>query len=77
MTKHISKPKTIGELPSDVSLGGVRFIYPGDGQAYYWFSQWEKGVWGKKDQGSGRMFPLFVTDLKEACNWELAPEEVQ
>ena len=55
----------INDLPPDKSLLGVRFIYPRDNQPYYWSSQWEKGVWGKKDIGSGQIFPLFCEDLKE------------
>lgn len=63
--------RTIGTLPSDQSLGGVRFRYPKDGQLYYWASQWGKGVWGKKDLGDSRLFPLFVEDLRECLNWEV------
>ena len=59
-------PLRIKDLSETQSLGGVRFRYPGDGQAYYWSSQWAKGVWGKKDMGSGQIFPLFCDDLKDA-----------
>jgi hypothetical protein len=65
----------IKDLPKTESLLGVRFLYPGDNQPYYWSSQWEKGVWGKKDMGSGQVFPLFCEDLKEALEWEIAPPE--
>lgn len=32
----------IKELPKGSTLNNVRFIYPGDGKAYYWTSQWQK-----------------------------------
>lgn len=66
---------TIGSIKMDAGLHGVRFIYPGDGLPYYWFSQWDGGVWGKKDMGSGQLFPLFVADLRLCLRWELAPKE--
>lgn len=63
--------RTIGDLTPGSTLLGVRFVYPGDGQKYYWASQWQKGVWGKKDMGSGQIFPLFCEDLKDALKWRL------
>lgn len=66
----------IKELPEGSTLNNVRFIYPSDGQAYYWASQWGKGVWGKKDINSGQIWPLFVENIKEALEWEIAELEV-
>ena len=66
------KTRTISDLPLDQSLANVRFRYPGDGQLYYWQSQWAKGVWGKKDLNSQQIFPLFCEDVEEALKWELA-----
>jgi hypothetical protein len=63
----------IKDLPKDVPLEGTRFIYPKDNKPYYWFSQWQKGVWGKKDMASSEILPLFVNDLMEALEWEVAP----
>lgn len=65
----------IKDLPPTSSLGGIRFRYPNDGKLYYWSSQWEKGVWGKKDKGSDRVYPLFCGNLSEALEWEMVPEE--
>jgi hypothetical protein len=65
----------IKDLPPTQGLGGVRFRYPGDGQAYYWSSQWQKGVWGKKNMGSERVFPLCCEDLQEALEWEIVPDD--
>lgn len=62
----------IKDLPKDSNLRGVRFIYPKDGKKYYWFSQWQKGVWGKSKMEDERVFPLFCDDLKEALNWTVA-----
>jgi hypothetical protein len=67
----------IKDLPKYVSLTGVRFRYPGDNKCYYWSSQWQKGVWGKKDRGSQQIFPLFCADLKEALEWEVVDEEAK
>jgi len=65
----------IKDLPEDISLDGVRFIYPGDGKRYYWASQWNKGVWGKVNKGDSRMWPLFVNDLMLALEWEVVGDE--
>ncbi len=61
----------IKDLDPKKPLGGVRFRYPGDGQLYYWHSQWPKGVWGKKDQSSSQVFPLDVNALTDAMEWEV------
>jgi len=64
----------IKDLPLTASLSGVYFRYPGDGQAYYWVSQWGKGIWAKTDRGSQTIYPLFVKSIKEALAWEVLPE---
>ena len=64
----------IKDLPENSTLNNVRFIYPGDGKAYYWTSQWQKGIWGKKDSNSGQIFPLFVENIRDALEWEIADE---
>ena len=61
----------IKDLPDDTNLSHVQFIFPGDGKKYYWYSQWNKGVWGKKAPKDSRMYPLCVEDLKEALEWEV------
>lgn len=63
----------IKDLKEQGSLGNVRFIYPADGQKYYWHSQWPKGVWGKKSPKSEQVFPLHVNNLAEALEWEIVP----
>ncbi len=65
----------IKELPQGSTLNNVRFIYPGDGKAYYWTSQWQKGIWGKKDLNSGQIFPLFVENIQDALEWEIFDEK--
>lgn len=64
----------IKDLPENSTLNNIRFIYPGDGQAYYWTSQWQKGIWGKKDLNSGQIFPLFVENIRDALEWKIADE---
>jgi hypothetical protein len=61
----------IKDLPENKSLANVKFRYPADGEAYYWQSQWEKGVWGKKSLDSGQIFPLFCDNLTDAMEWEV------
>ena len=64
----------IKDLPENSTLNNVRFIYPVDGKAYYWTSQWQKGIWGKKDLNSGQIFPLFVENIRDALEWKIADE---
>lgn len=64
----------IKDLPENSTLNNIRFIYPSDGQAYYWTSQWQKGIWGKKDLSSGQIFPLFVENIRDALEWEITDE---
>jgi len=61
----------IKDLPQDASLAGTRFLYPKDNKPYYWYSQWQRGVWGKEDMASSQILPLFVDDLKEVLEWEV------
>lgn len=61
----------IKDLPRHTSMKGIRFVYPGDGQKYYWASQWQKGVWGRKDANSQQVFPLFVSALSDCLEWEV------
>lgn len=65
--------RRIKDLPPDESLTGVRFKYPKDGKPYYWVSQWQKGVWGKRNISDNQVFPLFCDDLAEALEWEVLP----
>lgn len=66
----------IKDLPPTQSLGNIRFIYPLDGKTYVWFSQWDKGVWAKlpDDPNSRRIIPLFVDDIAEVLEWDVAKE---
>lgn len=64
-------PRRIKDLDPNTNLGCVRFRYPGDGQTYYWPSQWGKGVWGKKSVNSVQIFPLSCESLEEALEWEV------
>ncbi len=64
--------RCIRDLPPNANLGVVRFRYPGDGQLYYWVSQWSKGVWGRKVLGSSEVFPLQChLTVQEALDWEV------
>ena len=57
------------QFESSPSINYTLFLK--DGETYYWASQWQKGVWGKKDLKSERLFPLFVENLEEALEWEV------
>lgn len=61
----------IKDLPKERALSGARFRYPGDGKLYYWHSQWQKGVWGKKFLASEQVYPLDCEDLKDTLEWEV------
>jgi len=62
----------IKDLPADTNMGVVRFIHPETKQPVYWFSQWQKGIWYKTDLASKQFLPLFVDDLKDALDLEVA-----
>jgi len=64
----------IKDLPENINLGGVRFIHPETKKPVYWYSQWEKGIWIKEENDSRQFFPLFVNDLKEALEFEVADD---
>lgn len=75
--KRKEKPpvKRIKDLNPNMSLAGVHFKGP-NGENGYWFSQWgypdgKAGVWYKSDMKSGRAFPIFLDDLREAMEWEV------
>jgi hypothetical protein len=61
----------IKDLPKNISLEGIRFIYPLDGKPYYWTSQWNKGVWGKTSLSDNQIYPLFVNELEDVLEWEV------
>lgn len=61
----------IKDLSPNQDLSRVRFRYPGDGQLYYWNSQWQKGVWGKKRLTDSQVYPLNCDDLKDTLGWEV------
>ncbi len=63
----------IKDLPRDKPLTGVAFIHPETGVKCYWKSQWQKGVWFQKDRKDAQVFPLFLDDLQQALELEVAP----
>lgn len=62
---------TIAELPKD--FGGFDKIKVKSpcGTTGWWVSQWQKGVWLRKEKGDTRVHPVFVEDLKECLNWKI------
>lgn len=63
--------KKIKDLPKNESLRGVKFNDPKTGITGYWYSQWIKGIWWKKDMKSTFIFPLCLDDLKEALEFDV------
>ena len=61
----------IKEICDDRSLGGLKFKHPETGEAVFWHSQWEKGIWYRKDDASSRVYPLFVEKLEDALEFEV------
>ena len=52
-------------------MGGVKFKHPETGETCIWSSQWEKGIWYKKDINSNQVFTLFVEDLQDSLKFEV------
>lgn len=63
----------IKDLPQDKGLGGVVFLHPETGKRCIWKSQWQKGVWYKENRDTDEVKPLFLDDLKDALELEVAP----
>ena len=61
----------IKDLPEGTDLRGVRFRVPGNKKKYYWYSQWQKGIWTKKDMKDKKVAPLFLDSLKDALEFEV------
>jgi hypothetical protein len=58
------------------SLQNLPFKHPETGEKVYWFSQWGKGIWVKKDLTSEQTFPIFVNDIQEALEFEVFDTEL-
>lgn len=65
------KIKFIKDLPPNQNLGGIKFKHPETGEICIWTSQWQRGIFYKKDIDDSQIFPLFVNDIKEALKFEL------
>ncbi len=67
--------KKIKDLPPNTKLEGVK-VKTLDGQIGYWCSQWSKGVFlSLNSKLEGRIFPVLLSDLKEALEWEVIEDE--
>ncbi len=65
------KIKTIADLPKGFGgLNKIKVKAP-DGTIGWWVSQWDKGVWLRKEKGDTQIHPIFVEDLKECLTWEI------
>jgi len=63
--------KTISDLPKGFGgLNKIKVIAP-DGTIGWWVSQWDKGVWLRKEKGDSQVHPVFVEDLKEVLTWKI------
>jgi len=65
----------IKDLSTKGPLAGVKFIFPKDGEAYYFVSMWAKGVWGRRKKDDIRVIPLFIEDPKEVLEWEVVQDD--
>jgi len=68
--------KTINDLDSNKSLGGVKFKHPETGETCIWHSQWEKGVWYKKDLTSNQLFIIHLENLTDSLKFEVIESTV-
>lgn len=66
--------QTVNELPEGISMSQVKVKTP-DGTEGWWVSQWDKGVWLRKEKGETRIHPIFVNDLRECLTWEVVEIE--
>lgn len=69
--------RRIKDLVGDRSLGGLKFKHPETGEICYWRSQWaypggQAGVWYSKEPQATQVFTIFLKDLEEALEFELA-----
>lgn len=63
----------IKNLPQNKPLEGVAFRHPETGEKCYWRSQWQKGVWFKKNPKDEQVHPLFLDELSDALELEVLP----
>lgn len=66
-----AKIKTINDLPPDKNLDGVKFKHPETGETCIWRSQWNKGIFYKKNAADTQVFTIFVDDLMDALKFEV------
>ncbi len=68
------KTMKIKDLDPKTNLGGLK-VKTTTGEVGYWESQWNKGVWLSREGKGGRVFPIFIEDLKETMEWEVGVED--
>jgi hypothetical protein len=64
----------IKDLPKNMNLRGVHFYDPKTKTTGYWYSQWIKGIWWKRDMKDSQVFPLCLDDVMEALEFEVVEE---
>lgn len=63
--------KTIADLPKGFGgLNKIKVKAP-DGTIGWWVSQWNKGVWLRKEKVDAQVFPVFVEALEECLEWPI------
>jgi len=63
--------KTIADLPEGFGgLNKIKVKAP-DGTIGWWVSQWNKGVWLRKEKGDNQVHPVFVENLEECLTWKI------
>lgn len=62
----------IKDLPKNKNLRNIKFQHPITKEACYLESQWNSGIWYKKDpKNSNEVFPLFLDDLQDVLELEI------
>ena len=69
--KNKVKIRTIGDLPLNQDLAGIKFKHPETGETCIYVSQWSKGIWYKREETDGQVFPLLIDYLSEVLEFEL------
>ena len=76
-SKKDAKIRTIGDMPPNVLLDGVKFYLPGTKSVVHFISAWWNpgengtGVWYKKSLASEQTYPLFLKGKEEILKLKL------
>lgn len=65
----------VKDLPPNTNLGKIKVRTP-DGFEGWWVSQWQKGVFLRKERIDKQVHPQLVENLKETLEWEVIDSDI-